>query len=150
MKRNKKRVLVAVLAICALAAGGAAFTAGLGNSFPSTATAGFAQTQISGAVATGVTWHISSDGQNVTSATMHLTSDGTTALDPATKVNAGFDATTPNGAGGTATLAPCAEDPANTGDATLWVCDFTSSPYSVANAHVFNVSVTDNNPAHIG
>src|SRR5271157_2361989 len=75
MKRNRKRVFAAILAVCALAAGGAAFTAGI-SSVPASAVAGFAQTQITGAEASSVQWNISSDGQYVNSVVLHLTSDG--------------------------------------------------------------------------
>ena len=51
MKRNSKRIFVALLAICALAAGGAAFTAAITGG-PTNAVAGFAQTTINGATVT--------------------------------------------------------------------------------------------------
>jgi hypothetical protein len=144
MKRNRKRVFAAVLAVCALAAGGAAFTAGI-SSVPASAVAGFAQTQITGAQASSVVWNITSDGQYVQSVVMHLTSDGSTALPSSDVVQAGFDQTT-TGSAGTATLTTCTED---TTDATKWTCTPTSDSVTVQDAHIFNVSVTDGTTAQV-
>jgi hypothetical protein len=64
MKRNKKRILVAVLAICALAAGGAAFTAS--NGLPTTSVAGYGNVSVTGANVTDIHNVLSSDGQDIT------------------------------------------------------------------------------------
>lgn len=63
MKRNKKRVLIAVLAICALAAGGAAFTAS--NVLPTTSVAGYANVSVTGATVTDIHNVLSTDGQSI-------------------------------------------------------------------------------------
>jgi hypothetical protein len=146
MKRNKKSVLVAILAICALAAGGAAFTADVSGS-PDTAVAGFHQTSISGAEASSVVWNLSADGQYVDSVVMHLTSDGTTALPAGDAVNVGFDQTALNGTPSSPDVStPCTEDGV---DATKWTCTPTSDTVTVQEANLFNVSVTDNTVAKV-
>ncbi len=141
MKRNKKRVLIALLAICALAAGGAAFTAAIGGNLPATAVAGFHQTAISGAHADSVVWDVSSDGQYISDAKLVLSNAGDTAQLPAgSVVNAGFD----TDGGGTATLVTCTKTGADGTDtnASDYTCTFgTADP--VQQATVFNVSVTD-------
>src|ERR1700758_1114568 len=74
MKRNKKRALIALLAIGVLAAGGAAFTTAIASSpANNTNTAAFGGTAIKGATAAGVTYQLSSDGQFVTSADVYFT-----------------------------------------------------------------------------
>jgi hypothetical protein len=151
MKRNKKRVLVAVLAICALAAGGAAFTAGISGLPTSPVVAGFNQTKITGAEASGTAWNLSTDGQYVQTVTVTLKADGsngTTAGDPlphGTIVDAGFDSTT-DGSNGTASLINCTRASDTDVD---WTCDFQAADttnhvgVAVQDAHVFDVSVTD-------
>lgn len=136
MQRNKKRIVVAVLAICALAAGGAAFTADV-TGVPSNQVAGFHQTQISGGVANNLTYHLSSDGQYIQSVTMDLTSDGTTALPANSVVDAGFDQ-----GSGDATLVTCTNTSGNS-----FSCDYTNggtgNGVAVENTSVFNVSISD-------
>jgi hypothetical protein len=151
MKRNKKRALIGILAICALAAGGAAFTAGISNLPTSPVVAGFNQTKITGAEGSSTDWHLSSDGQYVQTVTVTLAADGsngTTPGDPlpaGTIVDAGFDSTT-NGTNGTASLINCTRTAVTD---TAWTCDFKAADttnhngVSVQNAHVFDVSITD-------
>jgi hypothetical protein len=140
MKRNKKSVLIAILAICALAAGGAAFTADVSGA-PDTAVAGFHQTAISGATASSVVWNLTSDGQYVSSVVMHLTKDGTVALPAGDDVQAGFGSVADG-----ATLTSCSEDGV---DLTKWTCTPTAETVTVHDANVFNVSVTDNTVAKV-
>ena len=64
MKRNKKRVIAAVLAVCALAAGGAAFTAS--NTFTSDNVAGYGNVQVSGADVQDINNTLSADGKQIT------------------------------------------------------------------------------------
>lgn len=93
MMRNKKRALIAILAIGVLAAGGAAFTTAIA-SFPAngTNTAAFGGTSITGAPAAGVSYTLSADGQYVTSADVYFTGD-----ESANNVDAGFGTTATNG-----------------------------------------------------
>lgn len=144
MNRNKKRVLVAVLAICALAAGGAAFTAEVGG-VPATATLGFAQTHITGATAAGIDWGLSADGQYIQTANIYFTSPNTPAV--GTNVYAGFGDTTTD-----ATLIQCAT-PTSVASGTysgdnVSVCTFSGSGVPVDNSSTdqyFDVSVSDSN-----
>jgi hypothetical protein len=72
MKRNKKRILVAGLAICALAAGGAAYTAS--NTIPNS-TAGYETSTISGAKANDLSYKFGADGSVITGATVVFQGD---------------------------------------------------------------------------
>lgn len=136
MKRNRKGIIVAVLAICALAAGGAAFTADV-SGVPSNQVAGFHQTAISGGVATALTYHLSSDGQYIQTVTMDLTADGTNPLPANSVVDAGFDQ-----GSGDATLVTCTNSSGNT-----YSCDYTAggtgNGVPVTNTSVFNVSISN-------
>lgn len=156
MQRKRKRIVIAVFAICALAAGGAAFTAEVGG-INSTDIAGFHQDQISGAVATSDAWAYSSDGQYVNTVTLTLNDDSAAPLIGAT-VQAGFDQGTTSGGVLTppadglgtddATLFPCTE----TGVTNVYVCDYTKvngvGPSGaqvgvpIQLASIFNVQVT--------
>jgi hypothetical protein len=148
MKRNKKGIVIAVLAICALAAGGAAFTADVSGVPNGPITAGFHQTSISGADAQSVVWNISSDGQYVDSVVMHLTdTDGTTPLPGTDAVNVGFDQTALNGTPSSPDVSiPCTEDLT---DQTKWTCTPTHDTVTVQEANLLNVSVTDNHVAKV-
>ncbi|MBV9606455.1 MAG: hypothetical protein JO027_15170 [Solirubrobacterales bacterium] len=144
MKRNKKRIMIALLAICALAAGGAAFTAAISGNLPATAVAGFHQTTISGAHADSVLWDVTSDGQYVADAKLVLSNQADSAQLPAgSVVEAGFDTT----GNGTATLTTCTKGAVDGTDAnaTDYTCTFGATTYPVNQATVFNVSVTDSN-----
>lgn len=147
MKRNKKRVLVALLAICALAAGGAAYTAAI-TGFPAdnTATAGFAQTEIQGATAAGVTYGLSSDGQWVHTADIYFTTNVT-----GDNVQAGFGTSTTN-----ASLIGCTTNSTPVASGTYvgdydTTCTFTGTTTygahgaAVDQANYFAASVTDTN-----
>lgn len=145
MKRNRKRVLVAVLAICALAAGGAAFTTAIVG-FPAngTNTAAFGGTSITGAPAAGVSYTLSADGQYVTSADVYFSASQT-----ANNVNAGFGTTATNGQ-----LITCTAPSTTVGTGTYAAdydshCDFAGSTtfgpagVPVINSNYFDASVTD-------
>ncbi|HUA70057.1 MAG TPA: hypothetical protein VMA96_03215 [Solirubrobacteraceae bacterium] len=147
MLRNKKRALIAILAIGVLAAGGAAFTTAIA-SFPSngTATAAFGGTSITGATAAGVSYTLSADGQYVTSADVYFTADQS-----ANNVDAGFGTSATNGqliactAPGTAVASGT-----YSGDFDSH-CDFAGSTtfgpagVPVTSANYFDASVTDKN-----
>jgi hypothetical protein len=144
MKRNRKRIVVAVLAICALAAGGAAFTAEVGG-VPATATLGFAQTHITGATAAGVDWGLSSDGQYIQTANIYFTTANTPGA--GTTVYAGFGDTTTD-----ASLVACAAPTSVTGGTyngdNVSTCTFTAPGIAVDNDSTdqyFDVSVSDGN-----
>jgi hypothetical protein len=141
MKRNKKRVVAAVAVIAALAAGGAAFTASLGGSFPTDQVAGFGQTHITGPASDGVHYTLSSDGQAIDSATIYFPS-GTDLSGDTTK--AGFGDTSTD-----AKLESCAYDatPANpptTGDVAE-DCDFTTTSDSQYEASTATLPAVNNN-----
>jgi len=145
MMRNKKRALIAILAIGVLAAGGAAFTTAIA-SFPAngTNTAAFGGTSITGATAAGVSYTLSADGQYVTSADVYFTTDQS-----ANNVDAGFGTTATNGQ-----LIACTAPGTTVGSGTYAAdydshCDFAGSTtfgsagVPVTSANYFDASVTD-------
>lgn len=83
MQRKTKRIIVAVALICALAAGGAAYTAS--NTIPDSV-AGYGTDTITGATATTIHYVLSTDGQTITG--VDLTFNGNLTGDT---VQAGFD-----------------------------------------------------------
>jgi hypothetical protein len=72
MKRDRKRVIAAVAVICALAAGGAAFT--YSNQLPATNTAGYGNISVSGADMSDIQNTLSTDGQYITEVTLTFAS----------------------------------------------------------------------------
>jgi hypothetical protein len=145
MMRNKKRALIAILAIGVLAAGGAAFTTAIA-SFPSngTNTAAFGGTSITGATDAGVSYTLSADGQYVTSADVYFTSDQSV-----NNVDAGFGTSATNGQ-----LIACSAPSTPVASGTYSGdydshCDFAGSTtfgsagVPVINANYFDASVTD-------
>jgi hypothetical protein len=75
MKRNRKRIIAAVAVICALAAGGAAFTAS--NGLPSTSVAGYGNVSVSGATVSDIHNVLSTDGQDITEVVLTFSADQT-------------------------------------------------------------------------
>lgn len=146
MKRNKKRVLVAVLAICALAAGGAAFTAAITGA-PAGAIAGFAQTKINGATVNSTHWVLDQTGEYITTVNLNLTADGTNgtttsdALPARAVVKVGYNV----GPSGAIDWAPCTT--ATPGTTKDFTCDMrtgtNASGAPAAGATVFNISASD-------
>ncbi len=136
MQRKTKRLIAAVGVIALLAAGGAAFTASIGN-VPASTTAGFAQTQINGATATQVNYNYSSDNQYITSVDLQFSSPNLAAL-TADTIKAGFGDTATD-----ATLVACGTPAADVGTPadTDVTCTFTGSGVPVATANYFDVSV---------
>jgi hypothetical protein len=146
MKRNKKRIIAAVAVICALAAGGAAYTTAIA-SFPAngTNTAAFGGTSITGATAAGVSYTLSADGQFVTGADVYFTSDQS-----ANNVDAGFGSSSTN-----AQLISCTAPSSAVGGSGTYAadydshCDFAGSTtfgpngVPVTSANYFDASVTD-------
>jgi hypothetical protein len=72
MRGNKKRVIAAVAVVCALAAGGAAFT--YSNQLPTTNTAGYGNISVSGADMSDIQNTLSTDGQYITEVTLTFAS----------------------------------------------------------------------------
>jgi hypothetical protein len=68
MKRNKTRIIAAVAVICALAAGGAAFT--YQNTLPTNNVAGYNHMSVSGADISAINNTLSSDGTEITAVSM--------------------------------------------------------------------------------
>jgi hypothetical protein len=146
MKRNKKRIIAAVAVICALAAGGAAYTTAIAG-FPAngTNTAAFGGTSITGAPSAGVSYTLSADGQYVTSADVYFTGSQS-----ANNVDAGFGTTATNGQ-----LIACSAPSSPVGGSGTYAadydshCDFAGSTtfgpagVPVTGANYFDASVTD-------
>ncbi len=143
MKRNKKRVVIALLAICALAAGGAAFTAAISGG-PTYAVAGFAQTKVDGAEVTAIHWTTSQDGQYITEVDLGLAADGNNgttagaALPGTEVVRAGFNV----GTSGAIDWSTC-----TTSDHLAYTCNMDTTANTngapVTGATLFNISATD-------
>jgi hypothetical protein len=123
MKRKPLSILAGLAVVGAIAAGGAAFTAG--NTIPDT-TMGFGTSHITGATATSLTYTRSGDGSTIISATLVFTGDLS-----ANTVEAGFNAND---------LDTCATGVFATGSTTV-VCTM-STPEPTAGATTFNVAVS--------
>jgi hypothetical protein len=123
MQRKPRNLLVGLVVVGALAAGGAAFTAS--NTIPDT-TMGFGTSHITGATATSLTYTRSADGSSITAATLVFTGDLS-----ANTVEAGFNANA---------LDTCATGTVSGGNTTV-VCTL-STPEPTAGATTFNVAVS--------
>jgi hypothetical protein len=123
MHRKPRTILLGLVVVGALAAGGAAFTAA--NTIPDT-TMGFGTSHITGATATSLTYTRSADGSTITAATLVFTGDVS-----ANTVEAGFNA---NG------LETCAAGTFAAGSTTV-VCTM-GTPEPTAGATTFNVAVS--------
>lgn len=128
MQRKTRRLIVAVALIGALAAGGAAYTAG--NSLPDQ-TVGYYNQNIVGTTASSVTYNTSADGTTIDSVDVVVTSDISTKV-----IKAGFnDTLSDNNQGGTPTCTT------NTFTTTQTVhCTFSESTQA---ATKFSMLVTD-------
>jgi len=132
MKRNRKRVLVALLAICALAAGGAAFTNTITGSGLTGNTAGYAAVTVHGAVLSDATYTFSANGSQITDVTLHFTGDLT-----GDEVKAGFS--------DQAGLTDCGAVSAGEVSGGNTTVDCTLSPVeTTANGTSLNVLVSNN------
>jgi hypothetical protein len=140
MKRKTKKIVLALVVIGVVAAGGAAFTAA--NTVPTHAV-GYGQAVVTGAVASEIDHTLSADGMHVDKTVMTLTGN----LADAPVVTAGFGADGVDLSACTATAAS-----GNFGDAnrtTVATCDYTvapATPYLTSAAVRFNVSVTGVTP----
>jgi hypothetical protein len=123
MKRKPLSIVAGVAVVGALAAGGAAFTAS--NTIPDTVM-GFGTSNITGAVATSLTYTRSADGSTITAATIVFTGDIHTRT-----VEAGFNANA---------LETCAAGVFAAGETTV-VCT-PATPEPTAGATTFNVAVS--------
>lgn len=120
MKRNKKRVLIAVLAICALAAGGAAFTNSIDVSSTAGANAGYGAVTVNGGPALDtVSYTFGTDGSTITD--VHVVFHAPLVAGQHVRVgfddNAGLTDCVPAGVTATATVDCTLGTPAATHDA---------------------------------
>lgn len=125
MKRRTKRIIGAIVVIAAIAAGGAAFTAG--NTVPATV-AGYGTSNISGATVTALHYTLNPDGTQITDAALTFHGDQTGNV-----VKAGF---------GSDNLTTCSVGSYDSGtDTTPASC--TGYTQSTASSATFNVAVTN-------
>jgi hypothetical protein len=136
MQRKTKKIVLALVVIGVVAAGGAAFTAA--NTVPSHAV-GYGQTVVTGAVVSAIDHTLSADGMHVDQTVMTLTGN----LADAPVVTAGF------GADGVALQACTSTAATGTFGAvnrtTVATCAYSPS-YLTSTAVRFNVSVTGVTP----
>ncbi len=127
MQRKTKRIIGAAALICALAAGGAAFTAS--NTVPDSV-AGYGSDTVSGATATTIHYVLSSDGQEITGVNLVFSQD-------LTNNNAGPDYTVKAGFDGTGAPTACTVGTYTSGTGTSVACTgFTESTASSASLNV--------------
>jgi hypothetical protein len=137
MQRKTKKIVLALVVIGVVAAGGAAFTAA--NTFPSHAV-GYGSAVITGAVANNISHTLSADGTHITSTDMDLTGN----LADAPIVTAGFGAAPIALQSCTVTLVTGVfGSPARTAHAA---CTYTAPGYVTATETQFNVAVTGATP----
>jgi hypothetical protein len=89
MKRNKKRLVAAVLAICALAAGGAAFTASV-SGLTTPTVAGYGTADVHGATVTDIHYKLNTDSTQIIEVDLIFSDDLRPSAGHYT-VSAGFD-----------------------------------------------------------
>jgi hypothetical protein len=82
MRFKTTRIVAAIAVIGAVAAGGAAFTAGTGQ--PGTQAVGYGATTVTGGSISGITYQLSADGTTINTVTLTTTEDLLTANDGAT------------------------------------------------------------------
>jgi hypothetical protein len=126
MQRITRRIVVVVVLVGALAAGGAAFTAS--NTVPAT-TAGYGTSTISGATATNIKYNLTADGTQIS--TVDITFTGDLHSDT---VKAGFE---------TSDLTTCSA-PVYTAGTNSSATTCSSYTESTASSSTFNVAVTNN------
>ena len=79
MRFKTTRIVAAIAVIGAVAAGGAAFTAGTGQ--PTTQAVGYGATTVTGGSVTGITYQLTADGTTINTVTLTTTEDLLTAND---------------------------------------------------------------------
>jgi hypothetical protein len=140
MQRKTKKIVLALVVIGVVAAGGAAFTAA--NTVPTHAV-GYGQAVVTGAVASHIDHTLSADGMHIDKTVMTLTGN----LADAPVVTAGFGDDGVDLSACTATAATGTFGAANR--TTVATCDYTvapATPYLTSTALRFNVSVTGVTP----
>jgi|tagenome__1003787_1003787.scaffolds.fasta_scaffold20524825_1 hypothetical protein len=126
MRLFTPKIVAAVAAVAAVgAAGGAALTEG--NNFPTSTTAGYASTNVSGATVKSIHYTLSADGKTIDQLELVIAGDVTQKI-----VKAGF---------GTQALTECTIKAA-VGPDTSAKCGFTNEDTSAAKQ--LNVAVYDN------
>jgi hypothetical protein len=137
MKRKTKKIVLALVVIGVVAAGGAAFTAA--NTVPSHAV-GYGSAVVTGAVANNISHTLSADGTHITKTDMDLTGN----LADVPVVTAGFGAAPTALQGCVVTLVTGTfGDPNRTAHAA---CTYSGSGYVTDTETQFNVAVTGATP----
>ncbi len=122
MKSKRMRLFAAVAVICALAAGGAAFT--YTNTLPSDTVAGYNNISVSGADISGISNTLSTDGQTITGVQLTFSTD----IDPAATVEIGWGPTA-----GTAPTSLSSTGCVVAGDGSTATCTGLTQPTETAN-----------------
>lgn len=136
MRFKTTRIVAAIAVIGAVAAGGAAFTAGTGQ--PTTQAVGYGATTVTGGEITGITYQLSADGTTITTVTLTTTEDLLTANNGASAtVLLDFNGSNHFGTGGDASCVI-----GGTGESV--VCTPTSST-TVASVTSEQIAITDGN-----
>jgi hypothetical protein len=136
MRFKTTRIVAAIAVIGAVAAGGAAFTAGTGQ--PTTQAVGYGATTVTGGSITGITYQVSTDGTTINTVTLTTTEDLLTANNGATAtVYLDFNGSNHFPAGGDATCV------IQTGGLSV-ICTPTAST-TVASVTSEQIAITDAN-----
>ena len=125
MHRISRRMLVVVVLVGAIAAGGAAFTA---SNSVSDSVAGYGTSSISGATATDIHYTLSADGTEINSALITFTGDLSSDT-----VQAGFESNN---------LTTCSVPVYNGSTSSTTTCSGYTE--STSTSSTFNVAVTNN------
>jgi hypothetical protein len=146
MRFKPTRIVAAIAVIGAVAAGGAAFTAGTGQ--PTTQAVGYGATTVTGGSITGITYQISADGTDINTVTLTTTEDLLTSNDgsPAT-VYLDFNGSNNFPTGGDAACVITATG-ANAGKVVT--CTPKTLPLTVASVTSEQIAITDANAAGSG
>jgi hypothetical protein len=145
MRFKTTRIVAAIAVIGAVAAGGAAFTAGTGQ--PTTQAVGYGATTVTGGSITGITYQLSADGVTINSVTLTTTEDLLTANDGASAtVYLDFNGSDNFPTGGDATCTIAATGP-NAGEVVTCIPNSTTTVLSVTSEQI---AITDANPAGSG
>jgi hypothetical protein len=132
--KRTTRIAAAVAVIGAVAAGGAAFTAGTGQ--PTTQAVGYGATTVTGGNITGITYQLTADGTTIKTVTLTTGEDLTTAN---------------NGSAASVLLAFNSDDFSSGGDAACVVQSSTTvvctpnSTTTVASVTAEHIAITDAN-----
>ena len=136
MRFKRTRIVAAIAVIGAVAAGGAAFTAGTGQ--PTTQAVGYGATTVTGGSITGITYQLSADGTTINTVTLTTTEDLLTANNGSTAtVYLDFNNSNAFGSGGDAACVIQAGGLSVicTPDATTTVASVTSEQIAITDAN---------------